>query len=379
MKNIQSIIIAGLAMMISVTAYAQTDQFTITGKIGHLNAPAMAYLNYKSAAGWQMDSVKITNGSFAFSGKVPADIPATLFVNKAGNGVRARTTVSIPLYLEAGNTAVTSPDSADNAIVSGGPINTDNARLTIAMAPAKAKIKLLVRDLRSASNQEKQSAAFKEAIEKRRDSIFMEQNSINYRFISQNPNSIVSLFALENYAIAYPDVKSIDSIYNHLSAEVRSSKAGRDYGEQITKMKTTEVGAVAPDFTQTDTAGKNVSLHDFKGKYVLLDFWASWCGPCRAENPNVVNAYNQYKSKGFTVVSVSLDQPGAKDKWLKAIHDDHLTWTQLSDLKSWQNEAAKLYSIQSIPQNFLIGPDGRIVAKNLRGDELLLELEKLFR
>lgn len=109
----------------------------------------------------------------------------------------------------------------------------------------------------------------------------------------------------------------------------------------------------------------------------MLDFWASWCGPCRAENPNVVKAFNQYKEQGFTILGISLDQPGGKDKWLKAIHDDHLTWTQVSDLKSWKNDVAQLYAIQSIPQNFLVGPNGKIVAKNIRGEDLQNKLKEV--
>lgn len=134
---------------------------------------------------------------------------------------------------------------------------------------------------------------------------------------------------------------------------------------------------MAPEFTQADTSGKAVALHDFRGKYVLVDFWASWCGPCRQENPNVVNAYNQYKDKNFTVLGVSLDRPGAKDAWLNAIHKDNLTWTQVSDLKFWDNEVARQYGIRSIPQNFLIGPDGKIVAKNIRGEALSRKVAEL--
>jgi peroxiredoxin len=133
------------------------------------------------------------------------------------------------------------------------------------------------------------------------------------------------------------------------------------------------------NFTQNDTLGKPVSLASFKGKYVLVDFWASWCGPCRRENPNVVKTYNTYKDKGFQILSVSLDQPGAKDKWIKAIHDDNLTWTHVSDLQYWDNEVAKQYGIQAIPANFLLDPDGKIIAKNLRGEDLAAKLSTVLK
>ena len=123
------------------------------------------------------------------------------------------------------------------------------------------------------------------------------------------------------------------------------------------------------NFTQNDIRGIPVKLSSFRGKYLFVDFWASWCGPCRRETPNVVLAFQQFKDKGF-LLGISIDQPEAKDKWMKAIHDDNLTWSHLSDLKYWQKEVAKLYGIQAIPQNFLLDPTGKIIAKNLNGEML---------
>jgi peroxiredoxin len=111
----------------------------------------------------------------------------------------------------------------------------------------------------------------------------------------------------------------------------------------------------------------------------LIDFWASWCGPCRAENPNVVKAFNEYKDKGFTVLGISLDQPGKQQAWMDAIHKDNLTWTQLSDLKGWKNEVSTMYGIRAIPQNLLLDPSGKIIAKNIRGEELPKTLKSMIK
>jgi peroxiredoxin len=137
------------------------------------------------------------------------------------------------------------------------------------------------------------------------------------------------------------------------------------------------IGTMAPDVTLTSADGKEVSISSFKGKYVLVDFWASWCGPCRRENPNVVKAYNNFKGKNFTILGISLDDD--RSKWLAAIEKDQLTWTHISDLKGWESMAARTYGVQSIPANFLLGPDGKIIARDLRAEELQAKLEEVLK
>lgn len=194
-------------------------------------------------------------------------------------------------------------------------------------------------------------------------------------FIKQNPASIVSAYVLYrdfSYRLS-PD--QIKQNINLLNPSLHSTPYVAVLNDLVSVLSSVSIGKKAPDFTASDPDGKSISLSQHRGKYILLDFWAAWCGPCRRENPNVVKAWKKYHAKGFDVFGVSLDKK--KADWTKAIKDDELTWTHVSDLAYWNSAPAKLYGVRAIPSNVLIDPDGVIIARNLRGPELDKKLEEL--
>ncbi len=196
-------------------------------------------------------------------------------------------------------------------------------------------------------------------------------------FVKNKPGSFIAPLAAIRAIQVTENPAAAERMYTMMTAEVRATGMSNYLLDLVTKTKFNAVGTVLSDFTQADTTGKPFALSSLRGKYVLIDFWASWCRPCRQENPNVVDNFNKFSNKNFTVLGVSLDK--GKPEWIEAIHTDGLAWPHVSDLQGWANAVAKQFQVTSIPQNILIGPDGKIIGKNLRGPALGRQLEKLLR
>jgi len=375
-------------MLLPSLAFAQGG-FKIIGNVKSLNAPAHVYLLYNLGANKVVDSAVIANNSFTFTGSVLSPVSATLVIDPTGQGFTkfskrfAQQTDNAKLpdffnfYLESDTVNITATDSIAKATITGSPINDDNKLLTARLAPVQKKAEQLMDEKNSATSAQQNSDAFRANMEAKQKALQQEQISVLENFIRTKPNSYLSLLALSSLGPVV-DVSELEPLYNSLGQNLKDMESGRGIKKSIDALKPTALGAVAPDFTQNDVNGAPVSLSSFRGKYVLVDFWASWCGPCRQENPNLVKAYNKFKSKNFTVLGVSLDKQEGKADWLAAIKSDGLAWTQVSDLGFWNNKAALLYSVQSIPHNFLLDPSGKIIAKDLRGSDLDTKLTAIF-
>ena len=348
-----------IVVLIFFSAVSHAQRAKVSGEIAGLKEPILIF-NHSIGEESRIDTVKVTNGKFSWEAAMPE--PQRVYIFFPNRVVQ--------FFAENGSIRINGhADSLQQLRIKGSKTQDE------ADAYERSLKDLTDQEMPLYQKYGKVSKEEQIALEAKLDDLRMQKRARANQYVAAHPKSAYSVSLVSDRA-TMGEFNEVKNIYDLLDPSMQQSVAGRHIANRLTILRRSMIGAPMLNFTQNNTEGQPVRFADFRGKYVFVDFWASWCGACRAENPNLLNAYNNYRNKNFTVIGVSLDDNG--DKWKKAIKDDNMPWTQLSDLKGWANEVSTYYGIQGIPSSLLIDLQGNIIARNLRGEALNKKLADLF-
>lgn len=360
MKNPKPISLLFLLLFIALNVFSQT--FNITGTVTGL--PEQTWLYIRTATpDLKLDSTQVVNGKFTLKGKMDDKVTRVYLHTPKYADYLSFWLEDSPLTIKLKS------GEFRQAIISGSNTQLEDD-LYIQLKAPNSKLQDSLALLLGAAKEESLKKDLKEKLKAAQQ---MERE-LDINYVKNNPNSLIAANMLQIYASTWGR-ELTNTLYQNLSTTMKNTRYGKSISDFISLNKDIKVGGKFADFEQTNTTGKKIKLSNIKAKYILLEFWGSWCGPCREENPNLVKTYKAYKAKGFEILGVAADDN--KAQWLKAIKDDKLPWENVSDLKGDKNEAALIYGINAFPTNYLIDEKGTIIAKNLRGDALNLKLKEL--
>mgnify|MGYP006185811261 CR=1 FL=1 len=352
--------------------FAQNVNYRVEGKVNRKYNGRFIKLIYALDQNHKkVDSTQISAESFTFKGQLDRPVAAKITLGSEDQGDR------IDLFLSEGTIRINAKDSIHYANISGTELAETYEKLAKALRPLDDELTGKLLAIRTMPEGDAKKA-YTTKVLAGLEAYGLQRREIVHRFVLENPNSYVSLYFLDKGSPGkLINYETTNPYFTKLSKKLKETPLGKELGERLLASKGALTGEKFIDFVSTTPEGTKLSLKEVlsKNKYTLVDFWASWCGPCRKENPNVVKAFDAFKDKGFTVLSVSLDDNAAK--WKEAIEKDGMPWYHVSSLMGWKEPAAALYGIRAIPQNVLVDAQGKIVATNLRAETLYNKIESL--